>query len=304
MAECFTDDAVAAYSGGKYSYEGRDAILAFLRSRWAPRRSSRATAATTPRSSSPRPTTATAVWALEDVVIEEKWGITIRGAAFYRDEYVKQDGALAHPAHRLQAHLRGDPVAQGRARPAPHRELVGHGRPERAAGGLEGARVPREPGCAVVRAFLARRLLSELRAARVHGLGRLPARSPLLAVPGRGRPRDAAARSPLACSPSTAAGASSAGRRGRRTRPTDFAEPGFDDRGWADDRRAGRLDAPGLRPPALHERRDAVRAEPPHGAREESDRALPHALRAARGLRRPPRGARTSAAPRACSTST
>ena len=26
-------------------------------------------------------------------MVEEKWGITIRGAAFYEDEYVKRDGA-------------------------------------------------------------------------------------------------------------------------------------------------------------------------------------------------------------------
>ena len=31
MADCFTDDAVAEYSGGKYTYEGRDAILGFFR---------------------------------------------------------------------------------------------------------------------------------------------------------------------------------------------------------------------------------------------------------------------------------
>jgi hypothetical protein len=32
-AECFTPDAHAAYSGGAYSFEGRDAIDHFLR-RW------------------------------------------------------------------------------------------------------------------------------------------------------------------------------------------------------------------------------------------------------------------------------
>ena len=31
IAECFTADATAAYSGGKYSYDGRDAIVEFLR---------------------------------------------------------------------------------------------------------------------------------------------------------------------------------------------------------------------------------------------------------------------------------
>src|SRR6476661_11040723 len=30
IASCFTSDAVAAYSGGGYSFEGREAIIAFL----------------------------------------------------------------------------------------------------------------------------------------------------------------------------------------------------------------------------------------------------------------------------------
>ena len=58
---CFTPDARCSYSGGKYAFDG--------------------------------PTTATAIWALEDEVIETKAQITIRGAAFYRDEYVKQGDA-------------------------------------------------------------------------------------------------------------------------------------------------------------------------------------------------------------------
>jgi bile-acid 7alpha-dehydratase len=38
------------------------------------------------------PTTATGTWALEDMVIETNANITIRGAAFYRDEYAKVGG--------------------------------------------------------------------------------------------------------------------------------------------------------------------------------------------------------------------
>ena len=30
MAECFTEDATSSYSSGKYTYQGRDAILGFL----------------------------------------------------------------------------------------------------------------------------------------------------------------------------------------------------------------------------------------------------------------------------------
>jgi bile-acid 7alpha-dehydratase len=93
MAECLTEDAVAAYSGGKYSYEGRDAILAFLKKSMGAETFLSSHRCHHPEIELTGPGTATAVWALEDVVIEEKWGITIRGAAFYADEYVKQGGA-------------------------------------------------------------------------------------------------------------------------------------------------------------------------------------------------------------------
>jgi hypothetical protein len=36
--------------------------------------------------------TASATWALDDVVVHLDRNITIRGAAFYHDTYVKQDG--------------------------------------------------------------------------------------------------------------------------------------------------------------------------------------------------------------------
>ena len=38
------------------------------------------------------PDTATGIWALDDVVIETKANIVIRGSAFYRDEYAKISG--------------------------------------------------------------------------------------------------------------------------------------------------------------------------------------------------------------------
>ena len=37
-------------------------------------------------------TTATGIWALQDTVIDTHFEITLRGAAFYRDEYVKIGG--------------------------------------------------------------------------------------------------------------------------------------------------------------------------------------------------------------------
>ena len=88
IRECFTEDATAAYSGGKYGYEGRDAIVGFLEKSMGAE-----SFLSCHRVSHPEieidGDTATGTWALEDTVIEESWGITIRGAAFYEDRYVK-----------------------------------------------------------------------------------------------------------------------------------------------------------------------------------------------------------------------
>jgi hypothetical protein len=92
IAECFTEDAEAAYSGGKYAFSGRDAIVDFLRRSMGADTFHSSHRVHHPEIDLRSPTEATGVWALEDVVIEEKWGLTIRGAAFYTDEYVKRDG--------------------------------------------------------------------------------------------------------------------------------------------------------------------------------------------------------------------
>jgi len=93
MATCFTADATCSYSGGKYAFAGRDAILDFLRKSMGAPSFHSSHRVHHPEIERTSPTTATAIWALEDVVIETRAQITIRGAAFYRDEYVKQDGA-------------------------------------------------------------------------------------------------------------------------------------------------------------------------------------------------------------------
>ena len=87
----FTDDAVAAYSGGKYEYHGRDEIVGFLK-----RTMSAETFLSTHRVHQPEidivgPSRATGTWAMDDVVVETAWQITIRGSAFYEDEYEKAD---------------------------------------------------------------------------------------------------------------------------------------------------------------------------------------------------------------------
>jgi hypothetical protein len=92
MVECFTEDAVAEYSGGRYTYNGRQAILDFLRRSMGAESFHSSHRVHHPELELTSETTATGVWALEDVVVETKWEITIRGAAFYRDEYVKEQG--------------------------------------------------------------------------------------------------------------------------------------------------------------------------------------------------------------------
>jgi bile-acid 7alpha-dehydratase len=91
LAECFTEDATSSYGDGKYSYEGRDAIVAFLSTAMP------STMLTSHRVHEPEidltsETTAKGIWAMEDTVIETKGEFTIRGAAFYNDEYVKVNG--------------------------------------------------------------------------------------------------------------------------------------------------------------------------------------------------------------------
>jgi hypothetical protein len=92
MEQCFTPDATCSYSGGKYAFDGRDAIMKFLTESMA-----RPTFLSSHRVHHPEieltsATRATGTWALEDWVIDEQHGITIHGAAFYRDRYVKVGG--------------------------------------------------------------------------------------------------------------------------------------------------------------------------------------------------------------------
>lgn len=92
LADCFTPDARSSYADGRHAFTGRDAIVAFLREAMGAPSFLSSHRVHHPEIELTGPDTATGVWALEDTVIETRAGITIRGAAFYSDEYVKQDG--------------------------------------------------------------------------------------------------------------------------------------------------------------------------------------------------------------------
>lgn len=91
IAEVFTPEAVAAYSGGAYSAEGRDQIVAFLVRNMGSETFHSSHRCTHPeiRLEGDR---ATGTWALDDTVIDETLGILIQGAAFYEDTYLRRDG--------------------------------------------------------------------------------------------------------------------------------------------------------------------------------------------------------------------
>ncbi len=99
---CFTPAATASYGGGAYAFDGRAAIMDFLRTAMGP-----TTMLTSHRCHHPEidlvgADAATGVWALEDTVILTDLDLTIEGAAFYEDRYVKVDGTwlIAHTGYR------------------------------------------------------------------------------------------------------------------------------------------------------------------------------------------------------------
>lgn len=91
LADCFVAEGEAIYGGGVHHLEGRDAIVDFLRGVL-----DRDAVATSHRCHHPEielrdDGTAVGIWALEDRVVDTEFGITLRGAAFYTDEYVRTD---------------------------------------------------------------------------------------------------------------------------------------------------------------------------------------------------------------------
>lgn len=91
LAECLTEDASCSYSGGAHSYQGRDAIIAFLREGLPATRLSMHQCHQ-PEIDILSETSASGIWALEDYLIDTEGKWSMHGAAFYRDEYVKTGG--------------------------------------------------------------------------------------------------------------------------------------------------------------------------------------------------------------------
>ncbi len=107
METCFTPDASARYGGGLYEFEGRPAIMEFLRTSMGTTAMLSSHRCHHPEIDLTGPHEAVGIWALEDVVILTDIGINVQGAAFYTDRLRESGRQVVDRPHRLPAHLRG-----------------------------------------------------------------------------------------------------------------------------------------------------------------------------------------------------
>ncbi len=89
LVEVLTPDCRARYSDGTYSFDDRDGIIAFLKENMSSPKFLSSHGCHHPEIDITGPDTATGIWKLEDQVIVGDFDISLRGAAFYEDEYVK-----------------------------------------------------------------------------------------------------------------------------------------------------------------------------------------------------------------------
>jgi len=99
LSSTFAPDARSVYSSGKYSFEGRDAIIGFLRDALGNEEVATLHHAHTPEIEITSETSARGTWYLEDFVISQEAetehiaaGTMLHGTGIYSDEYRKIDG--------------------------------------------------------------------------------------------------------------------------------------------------------------------------------------------------------------------
>ncbi|MEY2448618.1 MAG: hypothetical protein QOH79_2094 [Acidimicrobiaceae bacterium] len=102
IGECFLEAATASYGGGAYTYDGREAILGFLRSSMGSTKMLTSHKVHQPEIELTGPDTATGVWALDDLVLLTELDLAVRGAAYYTDDYVKvgDDWYIRHTGYK------------------------------------------------------------------------------------------------------------------------------------------------------------------------------------------------------------
>lgn len=92
LEDCFVENATSAYDDGKYSFEGREAILEFLRGALGDNDIISMHHGHHPEIELTGDTTARGTWYLADYLIFRASGTELCGAGFYHDKYVKERG--------------------------------------------------------------------------------------------------------------------------------------------------------------------------------------------------------------------
>jgi predicted GH43/DUF377 family glycosyl hydrolase len=91
LGQLLTDDATTSYQDGELSYEGRDAVVAFLEESLGSGDIVTMHNGHHPEIELTSATTATGVWYLEDRVVVRAMDFEIVGTLLYDDRYVKVD---------------------------------------------------------------------------------------------------------------------------------------------------------------------------------------------------------------------
>ncbi len=91
MATLFTDDVVTSYSGGQFSFKGKNEIIDFLQGAMPPSIVSMHQCFH-PEIELTGETSAKGTWGFNDYLIILDAGLSLRGYGIYSDEYEKVDG--------------------------------------------------------------------------------------------------------------------------------------------------------------------------------------------------------------------
>ncbi len=91
MRTVLTADVRARYSDGKYSFDGVEAVIDFLKESMGAETFLSSHSCHHPEITLHGDGTASGIWKLEDQVIIGEYDLFLRGAAFYYDDYVKTD---------------------------------------------------------------------------------------------------------------------------------------------------------------------------------------------------------------------
>ena len=91
ITECLAENVTASFYGGKFKFEGVDALMQFLKEGLIPTRIS-VHHGHHPEIEITGDTTATGIWSVQTYVIDRQANISLSGVSLFHDEYVKEEG--------------------------------------------------------------------------------------------------------------------------------------------------------------------------------------------------------------------